>query len=55
MLFRSAKTPGVSPADDSTTGKALSPVELVQLKNAYSMEEIEAQRSHLFGSFHLMA
>ncbi|MBK6659195.1 MAG: hypothetical protein IPG43_14040 [Proteobacteria bacterium] len=50
-----AKTPGVSPADDSTTGKALSPVELVQLKNAYSMEEIEAQRSHLFGSFHLMA
>lgn len=50
--------PGVADeakAGDANAGKALSPAELVQLKNAYGMEEIEAQRSHLFGSFHLMA
>lgn len=39
----------------ASAGKALSPAQLTQLKNAYGMEEIEEQRSHLFGSFHLMA
>lgn len=46
-----------APAEAGSTppGKALRPAELAQLKNAYSLEEIEAERSHLFGSFHLMA
>ncbi len=42
-------------SDAASPGKPLSPAELTQLKNAYGMEEIEAERSHLFGSFHLMA
>lgn len=42
-------------SDAASPGKPLSPAELTQLKNAYGMEEIEAERSHLFSSFHLMA
>lgn len=47
--------PAAAKAGAQSPGKPLSPAELVQLKQAYGMEEIEAQRSHLFGSFHLTA
>ena len=33
-------------------GKALASVDAAQLKQAYGIDQIEAQRSHLFGSFH---
>ena len=37
------------------SGKAVASVDAAQLKQAYGLDQIEAQRRHLFGSFHRTA
>ena len=55
MVANSRAFPLPANAAAQDADKALAAGEAAQLKRAYGIDEIEAQRRHLFGSFHVTA